>query len=228
MKEYRAVRNRCAVNLLELKIPFDPIDIIQFLHSIEFKLLNVDIIALARERIGKAEYRRGARPSESPDIFDCSSFVKWLYGQKGIWLPRRTIQQSVMGEEVDPSNLKAGDLIFTSGYINYYHTRPDNESIGHVGIATGENSVIHAANKRTGIQEVSLERFIPNDEYAQIVRRYVSKDTLTFETPTHREVEWSDDFRWIILQNEGVILSEIMKREKSCAMGAWDSNSEEA
>ena len=162
---------------------------------------GIDIISMARQCIGSSQYRRGARPSEAPALVDCSSFTKWLYAQRGIWLPRRSIQQSQTGETINLDELADGDLIFTSGPISYYYDDPA-DGVGHVGIATGDGSVIHAANTRVNVIESPLKKFVdPNN--LRKVKRLVPKNlnVLTLETPLHREVETSDDIRWIILQS---------------------------
>lgn len=199
--EYRAVGNRCAVDIGALSLPLSESRIITILLNNGFKAIDVNIISLARQCIGKSIYRRSARPSEAPGVMDCSSFMKWLYGERGIWLPRRTIQQRELGEVVVASKIIAGDLIFVSGKINYYL---DNslDGVGHVGIATGKGTVIHAANTKAGIIESPLEDFLGEDKFRGI-RRYIPKNrrVITLETPAEREVETADDIKWIIVQS---------------------------
>lgn len=199
--EYRACNNRCAVILNDLDLPIPREQILEILHRKGFELLNVDIITLARERIGKSQYRRGARMWEAPEIFDCSSFVKWLYARRGIWLPRRGIQQRQLGETINQQDLIAGDAVFTSGRINYHYGCPEN-GVGHVGITTDRETMIHAARKGAGVTETPLAEFIGNNKFRG-ARRYIPRgeEVLTFETPLHWEIETADDFRWIVLQN---------------------------
>lgn len=164
-------------------------------------MAKVDLITLARQCIGASQYRRGARPSEAPEIVDCSSFVKWLYAQRGIWLPRRSIQQRELGEAVNLDGLVAGDLIFISSWINYYLDDPA-DGVGHVGIATNDGTVIHAANRKVNAVETPLDKFVDKTKFRG-ARRYIPKDikVLTLETPVNREVEIADDIKWIILQS---------------------------
>src|SRR3989338_8448371 len=110
--EYRAVGSRCAIDLNCLNLSVSRKTVLDILNQNGFMEVDVDMISLARQCIGVSKYRRGARPSEFPNIVDCSSFVKWLYARRGIWLPRRTIQQRQYGETVDINELTAGDLIF--------------------------------------------------------------------------------------------------------------------
>lgn len=198
---YRAVGNRCAVCLADLGIPASEERCLSILREKGFTVIEVDLVSLARSRIGVSKYRRSAPLGEAPGTFDCSSFVKWLYGQKGIWLPRRSIQQRECGNAVQKEDLEAGDIVFVSGRIDYYVDTPA-DGVGHVGIATESQTVIHAANTKEGLIESPFEEFTISDRLRGI-RRLIPTDRRvdTFLTPTEREVEWSDDIRWIILQN---------------------------
>lgn len=199
--EYRAVGNRCAVILDSLRLPISHQETLGILNRKGFVAIEVDIIALARECIGTSQYCRGAKPSQAPGVVDCSSLVKWLYAQRGIWLPRRGIQQCELGEAVSLNELIAGDVVFASGRINYYHDKP-TAGIGHVGIATGDGTVIHAVNKKANIVESSLDKFVGKTKFRG-ARRYLPKnvEVLTLSTPSDREVETADDIRWIIMQS---------------------------
>jgi len=199
--EYRAVANRCAVALDDLHLPISNREIITILESAGFTVVDVNIIALARECIGVSKYRRGARLNEAPGVFDCSSFIKWLYACRGVWLPRRSIQQREIGEIINFGELIAGDVVFVSGYINYYFDNPV-DGVGHVGIYTGDGTIIHAANSKIKIVESSIDEFVC-DSKLRGARRYIPKDieVLTLETPIHRDVETADDIKWIVLQS---------------------------
>lgn len=198
--EYRASGNRCAVIFDLLKLPISKTEALEILTRKGFVLLEVDILKIAQQCIQTSQYYRGAKPSEAPNIVDCSSFVKWVYSNRGIWLPRRSIQQREYGEVVEIENITAGDLIFVSGWVDYFDDDPKN-GVGHVGIVTNNMTVIHAANKKVGVIETSIDKFIGKDKFRG-ARRYIPKnaEVLTFITPPKREVETADDVRWIILQ----------------------------
>lgn len=201
---YRAVGNRCAVCFEDLHLPIPTEKCLLMLQERGFSTIEVDLVALARECVGQAKYRRGARLSKAPNVFDCSSFVKWLYGQKGIWLPRRSIQQREFGVEALKEELRAGDLVFASGFIDYYIDDPA-DGVGHVGIATENRTVVHAANSKVGLVESSFENFVGEigESCFRGIRRLLPRDKkiYTLITPPDREIEWSDDIRWVILQN---------------------------
>ena len=69
------------------------------------------VIHLAREYLGTKYVYGGNTPSG----FDCSGFVQWVYGHMGVSLPRTTWDQIKVGQAVNPSNLKAGDIVFFNG-----------------------------------------------------------------------------------------------------------------
>ena len=199
--DYRAVGNRCAVHIPSLGLPFGTRRALNLLIQDGFKVLNIDMISLARDCMKESTYRRGARPSQAPKTVDCSSLMKWLYAQRGIWLPRRSIQQRELGTSVATrTEIMAGDLVFVSGFIDWYYTDP-SDGVGHVGIATGYGTVIHAADRNSGVIESAYNTFV-GESRLRGIRRYIPLNTnvLTLECPSHRSVEISDDIRWIILQ----------------------------
>lgn len=199
--EYRAVGNRCAVILDSLNLPIQRGEALAILNQKGFVVIDVDMVSLARQCIGASKYRRGARPSEAPAVVDCSSFIKWLYGMRGIWLPRRSIQQRELGEVVSLDELVAGDIVFVSGWIDYYYDNPAN-GVGHVGVFAGNGTIIHAANGKVGVVESPLCEFVGKTKFRG-ARRYIPKgaEVLTLETPPNREIEIADDIRWVILQS---------------------------
>jgi len=88
-------------------------------------------------------YRNGGM---SPDGFDCSGFVWYVFAQHGLSLPRSVENQFGAGGSVAPSDLLAGDLVFFST------TAP---GASHVGIAVGGDSFVHAPSS-SGV--VRIER----------------------------------------------------------------------
>ncbi|MFA5854300.1 MAG: NlpC/P60 family protein [Patescibacteria group bacterium] len=197
---HRAVGGRIAVDVPELALPFPENVVVEKLLALGFERLEVDLIELARLCIEHSTYRRGARPQEAPETVDCSSLVKWLFGEYGVWLPRRTIQQRELGHEVSEC-FAAGDVVFCSGRQNWFyeHEHPASGT-GHVGIYLGNRRVIHAASTKRGVVEDSLEDFLGTEPGAfRGARRYIRPETRIFKIPKHIDVETSDDLRWIIL-----------------------------
>jgi len=197
--EYRAVGKRCAVFMPSLNLPISSSEALSALLKKGFEVMEVNLINLARACVGTSVYRRGARYSDAPTIVDCSSLIKWLYGQRGVWLPRRSIQQRELGDGVSLDDITEGDVVFVSGWINYY-LNDKADGVGHVGIYTAKGTVIHAADAESNVVESPLESFIKNNKLRGI-RRYIQRDVLTLEIPEDRDIEIADDIRWIILQS---------------------------
>ena len=197
---YRAAGNRLALNLDELEMDKTKAEILALLGKKGFSQIDIHLDELARSCIPSSKYKRGSRLKQAPQQFDCSSFTKWLYAQKGISIPRRSIQQSTIGTRAALEDLIGGDLIMTSGYINYFFDDPET-SIGHVGIVSNDKTVIHAANAKQHIIESTIEEFVSDGRFRD-ARRIIPKgaDVRTFVVPEEREIETSDDVVWILRQ----------------------------
>jgi hypothetical protein len=193
---YRAVGNRCAVDLSSLPIGNDELAL-TILRNKGFEFVGADVVSMAKLCVGRSQYRLRAQMSAAPRTVDCSSFTKWLYGGLGIWLPRLALQQREAGKLVDATLMSAGDLIFRSGPNSYYEHDPTDD-VGHVGVVTKKRTVIHAACSSAGVIESSVGMFL-RPEVFRGVRRYVSNCTVTLRIPPHLEVETSDDIRFLLL-----------------------------
>ncbi len=75
----------------------------------------------------------------SPSGFDCSGYVRYVFAQAGIYLPRTADAQYEVGYPVSMSELTAGDLVFFSTY---------EYGPSHVGIYLGDGSFINASSSR--------------------------------------------------------------------------------
>lgn len=195
---YRAVGNRIAVDITSLDLPIKETEALAILGQLGFQICQVSIVEEARKQVGKP-YRRGALPQEAPEVFDCSGLSKWVYGQKGVWLPRYSIDQRDAGRKV--IQIQPGDLLFVSSSPQYYWHDP-NDGVGHVGIATGDETVIHAANSQRGVVEDPVNSFLTPTKNFRGIRRYVpaNKTTYTLIFPPQRFIETSRELRWKILQ----------------------------
>ncbi|WP_295850705.1 C40 family peptidase [uncultured Xylophilus sp.] len=79
-------------------------------------------------------YRRGGNSAASG--FDCSGFVRAIYGETvGHLLPRRANEQAAATEKIDKTDLQPGDLVF-------FNTM--RRAFSHVGIYVGDGKFIHA------------------------------------------------------------------------------------
>lgn len=79
--------------------------------------------------------------------FDCSGFVRYVYGQiAGLTLPRSARSISQAGAQVAKDEMQPGDLVFFSTL---------RRAFSHVGIYLGENRFIHASSSSSGDVMVS-------------------------------------------------------------------------
>ena len=95
-----------------------------------------------------AKYFKGGRyvwGGSTPEGFDCSGYVQYLFKKHQVNLPRTAWQQSKIGRDIHPDDLKKGDLVF------FLTDRKRNIPITHVGIYIGGGEFIHAASKKQGI-----------------------------------------------------------------------------
>jgi cell wall-associated NlpC family hydrolase len=101
-----------------------------------------------------APYRNGGT---TPDGFDCSGFVQYVYRLHGVAVPRETREQFRQGRSLGRDDLSPGDLVFFTTVA---------PGASHVGIVIGPDQFVHAPSER-GV--VRVERL--SSEYWN--RRYV-------------------------------------------------------
>lgn len=93
------------------------------------------------------KYRYGG---ESPASgFDCSGFVRYVFGQLGTVLPRNASEISHLGRSVERSQLQPGDLVFFNTL-----RRP----FSHVGIYLGDHRFIHAPSRGGTVEIVNMSQ----------------------------------------------------------------------
>lgn len=91
-----------------------------------------------------APYRNGG---VDPAGFDCSGFVRYVYHQHGVAMPREVREQFRVGKNVDRDRLEPGDLVF------FTTTAP---GASHVGIVIGGDQFVHAPNEKGVVRVESL------------------------------------------------------------------------
>lgn len=112
------------------------------------------VINLAYDQVGKP-YNWG---SEGPNSFDCSGLMRYIYQNgAGVNLPRTSKAQSQYGTTVSRSNLKPGDLIFSS--------TDGSGTVSHVGIYIGGGQMIHAPKPGDVVKISSINSSYWNDAY---------------------------------------------------------------
>ena len=112
------------------------------------------VIDLAHKQLGKP-YVWGA---EGPNSFDCSGLIYYVYkNAASITLPRTSSEQYSAGVAVSRSNLKAGDLIFSS--------TDGTGNITHVAIYVGDGQMIQAPRNGKNVEKVSINNSYWNKAY---------------------------------------------------------------
>ncbi|RXZ84116.1 NlpC/P60 family protein [Paenibacillaceae bacterium] len=117
-----------------------------------------DLKAAVSNLIG-TPYKYGGTTTKG---FDCSGFVRYVYNQYDISLPRTSKSQAQKGTKVDKKDLQAGDLVFfnTTG-----------KGISHAGIYVGKGEFAHASTSK-GVRISKL-----SDSY--YAKRYVTARRIT-------------------------------------------------
>ena len=82
----------------------------------------------------------------TPNGFDCSGYVRYVFANAGIYLPRTADAQYECGYPVSTAELVPGDLVFFSTY---------EAGASHVGIYLGYGNFINASSSR-GVSIASL------------------------------------------------------------------------
>ncbi len=97
----------------------------------------------------------------TPDGFDCSGFVQYVFATEGIQLPRTVRDQFVATREIDRASVVAGDLLFF---------RISGPRASHVGIATGDGTFVHAPSSRGVVRVERLDAPYWHDRFASARR----------------------------------------------------------
>lgn len=100
------------------------------------------IVASSMQYLGVPYVFGGTTPSG----FDCSGYVRYVFANAGIYLPRTADAQYECGYPVSTSELVPGDLVFFSTY---------EAGASHVGIYIGDGSFINASSS-SGVSIASL------------------------------------------------------------------------
>jgi cell wall-associated NlpC family hydrolase len=102
-----------------------------------------DVVRTARRYLGVPYVLGGT----TPKAFDCSGFVRWVFAQHGIQLPRTARQQAGLGEAPRAGEaLQPGDLLFFYG----------GNGSQHIAMYVGRDTIIHASSRS---KRVKLDRF---------------------------------------------------------------------
>jgi cell wall-associated NlpC family hydrolase len=98
------------------------------------------VLATADDYVGTKYVWGGS----TPNGFDCSGFVQYVFRRHGIELPRTSRQQAQVGRTVTTSlaSLRVGDLMFFA---------TDGQRIDHIAIYAGNDEIIHSSSSGGGV-----------------------------------------------------------------------------
>ncbi|HEY8029183.1 MAG TPA: C40 family peptidase [Gaiellaceae bacterium] len=102
----------------------------------EAPALGERVVSYARHLMGVPYSWGGSSPRTG---FDCSGFVRYVYGHFGVSLAHSSFADFLRGQQVGRWAMKPGDLVFFDGE-------------GHVGIYVGHGRFIHAPHTGTVVR----------------------------------------------------------------------------
>lgn len=116
--------------------------------------------------------------------FDCSSYIRHLFIEGGVGIPRVSIDQYVYGEEVE--DIQPGDVVFSVGSdksrthhktVMYMPGVEVPVGVSHCGLYVGEGKVAHASGKDSR-GKVIIEALKDSPDFTQIVgyRRMIANN----------------------------------------------------
>lgn len=107
--------------------------------------LTQSLLMAAYEQTGRPYAVGGQSPATG---FDATGYVRWVYGQKGVNLPKEAQKQAGAGRQVAKDDLRPGDLLI--------YRDPDSKGEAyHVGIYTGQGNFLHATAKTGVVNETA-------------------------------------------------------------------------
>lgn len=146
------------------------------------------VVEEAKNLLGKP-YQYGASVFfDSPEKFDCSSLISYVYSLAGQSIPRTSIDQYVYSEKINESELKPGDLIFSNSKDGNIHTVTEEflpgtevkEGIDHVGIYLGDENVLHASRYNGDGVEIGKYREVKQFENITGYGKIITKEEKRF------------------------------------------------
>lgn len=111
--------------------------------TLEGQAIYERALEIAREQLG-VPYKYGGN---TPEGFDCSGFVRYVYFNAGLNIERKSSEDYFMKDTTIIKNPVPGDVVF---FKNTYKA-----GISHMGIYIGDGVFIHAGND--GVEMASLE-----------------------------------------------------------------------
>jgi cell wall-associated NlpC family hydrolase len=105
------------------------------------------VIGTAEEYLGVPYKWGGTSPKTG---FDCSGYVRYVFGEHGVRLPRTSREQARAGDQVPPRvrSLRQGDLVMFA---------ESGKTISHVAIYAGGGRIIHSSSSGHGVRYDDLD-----------------------------------------------------------------------
>lgn len=97
------------------------------------------VVQTALKYLGVRYRWGGVRPSGG---IDCSGFVRMVFGNNGVYLPRTAREQAQVGANVKGPDIQPGDRLYFSC---------KGKMVDHCGIYIGNNYFIHSSGSRGGV-----------------------------------------------------------------------------
>ena len=108
------------------------------------RALRDSIVRLALAQVGTPYVHGG----ETPEGFDCSGLVQYVYGRLYLTPPRLAAHQARIGAPIKRDMLRPGDIL----------TFGTSDSVTHVGIYVGDRKFVHASSIAGRVIVSSVDR----------------------------------------------------------------------
>ena len=128
--------------LINIEIPEEPEEVVEeelVVEEVRDLSLAQDIVNFSLQFIGNPYMSGGISLTNGTD---CSGFVQSVFANFGIYLPRTTVEQSMVGIEISLENIEIGDII-SYGYDGY---------VTHSAMYIGNDTMVHASTPELGIR----------------------------------------------------------------------------
>ena len=160
-----------------------------------------DVVDLAASLIGRP-YVWGA---EGPRSFDCSGLTQYVFGEFGMDLPRRAVDQSETGRSIR-GRLRRGDLVFFS-------TDTRRKLVTHVGIYEGNGVMVNASKRHGRVRRDDLDEEYWTQRFMFARRVTANVAVADDRTPPDRpEVERRSDARREAVRTIGRLAGVLLRR----------------
>ncbi|MFG6148349.1 C40 family peptidase [Halobacillus sp. B23F22_1] len=177
-----------------------------------------NIVAGAQQYLG-VPYEFGG---ETPNGFDCSGFVQYVFEKvSDIYLPRTTDQQWKTGEEIGVEDIQPGDVLF---YSDTYR-----EGISHNGIYIGGGQFIHASRtqevtisyvseeywqeKFTGVKRFNQLKINSDESIVTEAARYIGEVPYQSGGTTREGFDTAGFIKYIFQEAEGIQLPRTAEQQ---------------